>query len=578
MTSYTPDLDRSIIRSILDEQGGHSCAYGIASVSNSIDPVLPYCRHVTVDGVDNGSSTTGAVDQTYAIASGTKPMINLALYRLIEEGEVVLEDKQAVLEDNQVRKMMRDAWDKRAFPLCNELRKYRLGKEYRPWRQPEHWDPTIRELMTHIRGFPKHQRGLFGPDGSFLMSEDTFGQIFAALVDRHSHVQREGFCYSNWNALLLGFIIKYATGMSLADALKRLVLMPCKMNNTILDSQTFDKMRSKIASPNINTAMNGPRQSIFPNILNDDAALAVVGGFSCIEDMTKLFQHILGKLLYGGNQTKATLFYSPDSFRHKGAEVLSFPTGICANLDSQATGFESFEQIPGSKSHQLGRDLGTSIQAISKAGALRGYSCHFYMIPSKKLVIVVMTNTSGIADSSQLVAQYLIQQMARLDDPTTSFGTIAAEIYNENRASLAKQATCHRTQLTFSVEELDQLPGCYAETWTKQRIIIPKPNHDQIQLSVYIEEGGGNDSKRSSEMTLIKIAESILAFLPHPDYLAIDVYESWRNFGLEIIRHGNGNISALAKATGHDVLGNRAEEHSAFNEYYGKQFPQPSRI
>ena len=564
MTTYTPDLDRSVIRAILTAQHGHSCSYGIASVSRSIDRVSPYYRHVTVDGVDNGSTTTAATDQLYAVGSGMKPIINLALYRLMQEGEAVLEDGKAVLEDNEVRNMMRDAWDKRAFQLCNKLRKYR---DQREWKQPREWDPTVRELMTHMRGFPKHQRGLFGPDGSFLMSEETFGQTFAGLVDRYPHVEREGFYYSNWNISLLGFIIKYATGTSLANALKRLVLTPCGMRNTILDKETFKQKERNIAPANINTAVYGSQQSSFPHVFNDDAALAVVGGFSCVEDMTSLFQYMLD----GDNDMTATLFYSPSSFYHKGTKVLSFPTGICAKLDSQATGFESFERIPGSITHQLGRDSGKSVEAISKAGAVRGYSCHFYMIPYKKLVIVVMTNTSGIADSSQLLAQYLIQQMVRLDPPTASFGTIASGIYNRNLNILANQATCHRPQLVFSGEEIDQLPGRYIETTTQQRIIIRKSNHDQNQLSVHIEEGGGSESKRSSEMMLIKIAEDILALLPHLRYLAIDAYESWRNFGLKIKRSSNGDVSALTKATEHAILGPRAEEHSTFNEYYERR-------
>ena len=524
--------------------------------------------YVAADGDHNGNTTTEDADQIYAIGSGMKLLINFALFRIIEHAEVVLEDDKPVIQDSEVRKIMENAWETPAFELCNKLREHR---GHNPWLQPRDLNPLVLEVMTHMGAFPAHQRGLYGPDGNFLMSEETFGRTFAAMVDNHLPVSGEQFCYSNWNAILLGFIIIYATDRSLADALKRIVIQPLGMSNTVLDRETFRQKQDMIVPPYINTALHVSQRSSLPDFFDNDAALASGGGFSCVRDMTKLLECMLRPFLDLDERMTATLFSSVGVFDDESGAT-SLPTGIYATLDSKATGSESFERIPGSKTPQLGLDSRTPVKAISKAGAIRGYACHFYMIPSKQLIIVVMTNSSGIADSSQRVAQYLIQQSLRLEPPIESFEGKASEIYETNRLILKNEATCHRVNQGFNATEREQLRGHYIDTRTQQRIIVQKSDQsqDQDQMLIYVEEGSRDESERSSEMTLIKIHKDILALLPHPGYLGIDAYESWRNLGLEVKRYDNGKVYALAKAMGYSVLGPPAEEHSRFREYYEK--------
>ena len=558
MSRYSPKIHKHIIKAILTAQQAHSCAFRAEIVSES-SPEEPFLQdYATADGVDDDSITKTGADTLFAFGSGMKLMINFALYRMMEDGKTVI-------EDDNIRAMMRGAWDKPAFRLYNELRDHRGLPQ---WRQPQRPTPSVVQLMTHLYGFPAHQRGLFGPDGSFLMSEETFGQTFAALVDSPLHVQVGKFCYSNWNTMLLGFIIKYATGQSLADALKVIVLDYCKMSNTVLDRETFEQKKDKIARPNVSTAASGSLESSILCFL-DDAALAVGGGFSCVEDMTNLLKSMLKPAMNGDDRMKEKLFYSTDTINDEGISKSSFPSGMYAPLDSEATGSESFERIPGSNIYKLGRWSGESVKAVSKAGAVRGYACHFYMIPFRELVIAVMTNTSGIADPSQMVAQYLIQEIVRLDPPLDAFKYKASEIYTRNRDILKSEATCHRPHQGFSSKEREKLQGCYVEAITRQRIVIQISDHNQ--LSAYIEEGCGRQPRRTSEMKLIKIAKDIVAFSPLPRDLAVDAYDAWRNFGLEIKTRNNGEVCALAKAAELPVLGQSANRNSTFNERYERR-------
>lgn len=562
MSRPKPEVRKRVIQAVLDAHHGHSCVYAIVSVSESPNADPPLYGRVTASRVDDGSTTADA-DQRYAIGSCIKPMINFALYRLIEDGE-------AVLAESGVREIMRNRWDRSAFELYNELREHR---EWDPWVGPKHCKPSVIQAMTHAGACPAFPRGLIGPDGIILMSEETFGRTFAAIVDRHPRPPNSQFCYSNWNTLLLSFIITTAMNMPLADALEHLVLTPYAMHDTILSRNQFEEKRSYIAPPNVDTAVDGPTESSPLEFYDNDAALAVLGGFSSVRDMTNLFKRMWQDSKKGDNKMKEKLFGSSADFIHEGTTVMSFATGIYADLDSKAIGLESFERIPGSVPHQLGFDSGKPVKAISKAGAIRGYACHFFMIPYRELVIGVMTNTSGIADSSLLVAQYLIQQMCGLKPPMDPFEDKASKTYAYNKDVLARQATCHQRDQGFNAQELDKLQGHYIETITLRRIVIQVSDRAQRQLSVYLEEGAQREPIQSSDMRLIKIEDDILAFLPRRECLAIDAYHTyaWQHFGLEIKRRENGEVYALCRAPWRRIFEAPAEEGVEFNEIYKRE-------
>jgi hypothetical protein len=191
------------------------------------------------------------------------------------------------------------------------------------------------------------------------------------------------------------------------------------------------------------------------------------------------------------------------------------------------------------------------------------------MIPYQRLVIAVMTNTSGIADPSQMVAQYLIQEILRLSPRMDPFEEKASQIYTGNRDILRREATCHRAHLGFSSEEQEKLQGCYIEAITQQRLFIQESN--DYELSAYIREGCGHQPRRTSEMQLIKIAKDTIALSPLRQELAVDAYHAWRSFALEIKTRNDGKVYALVKATGLPILGQSDNRQSTFNECYERR-------
>jgi CubicO group peptidase (beta-lactamase class C family) len=557
MSQYDAKVYKPVIEAMLSAQKAHSCAFWAEIVSEPNSEESALRDYATADGVDIESTTIG-VDSLFALGSGMKLFINFALYRMMEEWETVL-------DDTEVQEMMRHAWNEPAFALYNTLRDHRGLSQ---WVEPRSCTPSVNQLITHSYGFPAHQRGLFGPDGSFLMSEETFGQTFAALVDSHSQAQGGDYNYSNWNTILLGFIIRHATGQPLAEALKSIVLDHCQMNNTVLDPNTFEQKRDKIAHPHVNTLESTCLESLPLNFLDNDAALAVGGGFSCVRDVAQLLKYLLKRAIDRDKIITEKFFQSKDIIKGEKLGRCSFPSGIYASLDSEATGSQSFERFPRSKIYKLGRKDGDSVMAISKAGAVRGYSCHFYMIPLLHLIVAVMTNTSGIADPSHIISQYIIQQIAQLYPQLDNIEQKASKIYTRNQQFLKREAACYRPLRDFSSEEQRDLQGRFIEATTRQCIVIQVSEGGQ--LFAYIEEGCGEQPRQTSRMRLIKIAKNMLAFSPSPQHLAVDAYHAWRNVGLRIRKYG-GEIRELVIIDEPAVTGGSNSRVAAFNEVYKRK-------
>ena len=564
MSASNINISKHVVQGILQAQKAQSCAYRVEFVQ-ALNPKHSFLQdYVTAGEVNKNSENMLDADVIFPVGSGSL-IVHFALWR-------IMVNTTTALEDEVVQSMMREAWNVDAFALYNKLR---LHRGLREWKPPHH-RPSIHRLMTHSKAYLAHTRGLFGPDGTFLMSEGTFGRIFADLVDNPSNESTADFCCSDWNTMLLGFIIRHATGQTtLANALKVIVLDYCKMSNTVLDRAAFELKKDRIARPYVSTAVSQSQGTSMLDFLDNDAALAVCGGWSSVEDMTLLLKEILKPALDDEgylNQRAFSLFSYYSKYAHEESGIAELPVGTYGYLDSSAAGSQSFERFPGSRIFKLGCCDGEPILAISKAGAVRGYANHFYILPSKGLVLAVMTNTSGVADPSQIVAQYILQETLGLSPPLDHFDDKASEIYTTNQAILSSVATCHGRHLGFSSDEREKLPGRYIEDVTGQMIVISQLGDHE--LLAYIQNDDDDESSRTSDMLLIKITEATLALSPYTQNLAFDAYHSWKTFGLEMKESSTGTVIALAGI-------GRPESDSAyytFKETYKRVETDPSML
>jgi D-alanyl-D-alanine carboxypeptidase len=111
-----------------------------------------------------------------------------------------------------------------------------LGNE--PWfpRLPNHSDVTVRHLMTHTSGIIRYEFDdrfisdlLAAPEKVWQPEE-----LLAYLFDTEPpFVPGEGWDYSDTNYIILGMIIELVTGNTYYDEMRRRLLEPLQLNNTV---------------------------------------------------------------------------------------------------------------------------------------------------------------------------------------------------------------------------------------------------------------------------------------------------------------------------------------------------------
>lgn len=107
-----------------------------------------------------------------------------------------------------------------------------------PWwsRVPNAADVTVRQLMTHTSGIVRYE---FNPVVAKQLRDEpmrawTPAERLAVLLDQPApFAAGQGWEYSDTNYILLGMIIERLTGMEYYDALRRRILVPLALRNTI---------------------------------------------------------------------------------------------------------------------------------------------------------------------------------------------------------------------------------------------------------------------------------------------------------------------------------------------------------
>lgn len=107
-----------------------------------------------------------------------------------------------------------------------------------PWwsRVPNAADVTVRQLMTHTSGIVRYE---FNPAVERTLREQpmktwTPAERLAVLLDTPApFAAGQGWEYSDTNYILVGMIIERLTGMEYYEALRRRVLVPLRLTNTI---------------------------------------------------------------------------------------------------------------------------------------------------------------------------------------------------------------------------------------------------------------------------------------------------------------------------------------------------------
>lgn len=196
------------------------------------------------------------------IASVTKQFTGLAVMLLVEDGKLDI--------DEPVRRYLPE------LTGCNGA-------------------PTLRQLLNHTSGVRDVLEGT-----AYFLTEGLFPRIPAGLTHQWSSrfgsgnfEPGEGWCYSNYNYLLLSLVIEKVSGLSLADFFAQRVFAPLGMVDSLLFPDDMDLLEG-LASSHIRTPDGRYKRGIYPC----EELLGGGGIVSTVDDMLRwaanLREHRLG--------------------------------------------------------------------------------------------------------------------------------------------------------------------------------------------------------------------------------------------------------------------------------------------
>jgi hypothetical protein len=168
---------------------------------------------------------------------------------------------------------------------------------------------------------------------------------------------------------------------------------------------------------------------------------------------------------------------------------------------------------------------------ITKAGAAKGYSCHYFLVPDRRMFIIILTDASGIIDASSQVGQYILQEVLQTDSKIDVARQVE-KLRRKRMKELQKSLLNPDTVSKFGLSEIRAIEGTYQHRVTNQTILINShPNKEE--LNVYLEAGSAAGGKRSAPLRLVKDVDSVnidsvLRIVPRKrqDY-GPDTYVTW---------------------------------------------------
>ncbi len=128
--------------------------------------------------------------------------------------------------------------EQRKLNLDSKVSSWFQDERDREWfrRLPNSDSMTVRSLMTHTSGLPRYifQRAFLTDLRDAPLKVRTPRECLSVLLDmKAQHDVGQGWHYSDTNYLLLGLIIEKATGSSYYDELRRRLLRPLALSNTL---------------------------------------------------------------------------------------------------------------------------------------------------------------------------------------------------------------------------------------------------------------------------------------------------------------------------------------------------------
>jgi CubicO group peptidase (beta-lactamase class C family) len=511
------------------------------------------------EGENNSRDSNNDDSTIYCIASITKILIALLLSIIVDGLSLSQELKHR--RYRALRKFATDPWKTSFTSLFNCFSKTKIAL------LPQ--DPTLLQVLLHFNSLPPITHILLGPDGTSLMSRESFLRVAPRLAnDAYGNSQENRLVYNNSGYILIGIFIEAVSGDMLESVMQEYLFSPLKMERSFLG--TPDCTVTGIASP-YTTSVNGPLPlayaQLYPvgNIMN-----AALGAWSCCRDLAILFR-ALQACIDGDpsifNQESIRHLFKPQAKPNQKLEDGFTICGICTTLDSPTVGSKSINRLisPNNicSTYRLGtRPNGKQIPAYYFAGHIEGYSSCFYFMPRHKSFVIVLTSSTGRTDSSDHISRLLLQEMFDLE--RSQKGLVPTRKHNctkqvdvvemsrlvaiEGQNLLEKFAAQDAKQDAKGISPI-RLQGVYLNEKTEHKIVI-EAGGKLVRIVGTAQVATGSAFIETGAMGIIRTGNETIRLRPLSQVgFTIDRLDpySWNNLTLSLTvgQDKNGNPAAL---------------------------------
>ena len=132
-------------------------------------------------------------------------------------------------------------------------------------------NPTVLQLLTHLKGVYDMNHLLFGPDGTPLQSKNDFLKTvsqYSIDANENDKGERGWLKYSNANYILIALLIEVVSKMSLHEFLKIHIFEPLGMKHTYMSVEELDSHPPESrAQPHVVSSDGNRRAIIFDKVV-----------------------------------------------------------------------------------------------------------------------------------------------------------------------------------------------------------------------------------------------------------------------------------------------------------------------
>jgi CubicO group peptidase (beta-lactamase class C family) len=521
------------------------------------------------DNVDHREDNAGNEGTAiYAIGSLTKLLIAVILSIIVDR--LSLSDEPEDELYRRLRSSGRDPWETKFIILFNEFSEQKMA--------PLPQDPTLRHVLIHFNSLPPMNFILLAPDGTSLMSAKEFIEVVPHLARAAHDTLGDNYIeYSNGNYILIGLLINaIAPQYTLQELMTRCIFKPLGMTHTYMNSTDLGDVR--YTRPHV-VSTSGRRELVdTPGYSVRAIVSPAMAAWSCIGDLAALLREFLqipgrDKSLFTRESLLRLL--KPDGILDETDPESSrqSPCGIYTALSSLMPGSKSINRLitptKVCSTYRLGLRKKAEVYTYYMAGTVNGYASCFYFIPTRKIFVIVLTNTSGLTDASDHISRYILQDILDLKRTagflaTRGFRQIVDNTLDLHPSDLHPKVDIPHMSLLAAQEgekilkeweredtQEDipntmplQLHGTYRNELTRQLITI-RPHDSRLIVNIK----GAADTSR--DIGLHRTGDFTFRLYPlNADGFTIDRYDpyGWRDltFDITVEKDEDGNQRAAA--------------------------------